>query len=129
MKRPPPYAPTEYKKNRIIKNLTKAGAIELMGIDKETFDSWGDIIPFPYADRIFLSEWGELPFEPRFVLISDALIIFKSIAKLTDHFSLKKNELKDQIFLPEGESAYMIRKFPGFMRVFTESEIKDKYYR
>ena len=101
----------------------------LLGVENKTWRSFGHLVPAPYADRLFLSDWGKLPITPRFVTVSDALIIFKKIPLLARHFKQRKEWLNDKLFLPELESAFMIRHFKTFMLIFTEEEIKERYYR
>jgi len=101
--------------------------VEKLKVTKQQFRNWGKHVPSPFADRLWLSNWGEKSIEARHVLVEDALIIFKTFPALSAHFGRKKTWSNDMLYLPELESAFMIRHFPKFMRVFTETELKSRH--
>lgn len=126
----PIYRPTKYSKRWVYTKMGKAcNTISLLGVDERTFRNWGQFIPSPYADRLFLSDWGKNKVEPRFVSIEDALIIFKDFRLMANHFGKKKFwKQEDMVYLPELESAYMIRHFGKFMRIYTSNELNKVNY-
>ena len=49
---------------------------------------------------------------------------------MANHFGKKKVWRQDEMtYLPELESAYMIRHFGKFMRVYDLNELENKHYR
>lgn len=116
----PPYRPTKFSKQWVYKKLGKAeNTIALLDIDEKTFRNWGKHIPAPYADRLWLSNWGEQEIRPRVVSLEDALVIFKDFNFLAKHFGKRGVWKYDSMsHLPEAESAYMIRHFHKFVRIY-----------
>lgn len=124
----PTYRPTKFTKMYVFNKLGRMPeVIKVLNISKRIFRNWGKHVPAPYADRLVLSNWGENTIEPRYVLVEDALIIFKTFPFMAKHFGRSKTWKQDMLYLPELESAFMIRNFPKFMRVFTRTELEERH--
>lgn len=124
----PNYKPNKCRKVNVNNKIgPKDVVVRMLDVTAENYRNWGKYVPAPYADRLILSDWGKKSIEPRYVLVEDALIIFKTFPFMAKHFGRIKTWDSGMLYLPEMESAYMIRHFPNFMRVFTETELKDRH--
>lgn len=119
---PPTYIIGRLKKAEVyIPRLpTDKEVISALNVSKKLYDSWAVYIPPPYADRLILSNYGELPCVPRYVPVESALIIFKDKKLLGEHFGEDKEWVEDRKFLPELPSAYMLKHFGEFVQGYTE---------
>lgn len=127
----PPYKPLTLTKDTAKSRYgLMDDLLKLFDVDKVTYWRWGKIIPPPYADRFIHSNYGQLDFVPRHVLVVDALIIFKTFRAMAEHFGKSKVWDKGYLkYLPECESGFMLKHYSHFVRAYTIEEIERINYR